>query len=603
MSQKITKNILEEILKLYERICSIKLNDFDKLISVKKSYYNLFKTCRKFNQLDTAEETDDIDFLKRDLSGNFIEEIKKLEKVLYNKLQDIFIDYSINKNLRDYYQLKFFYAFKKFHQFYYNSDISKEELKLMKSRILTLKKTLPPENKIPNDFKRTVIQSIKQQLELYKNIIAKDYYEIRNIFRWYNKEIRIYFNSIFSDKTTGDILIYTYITDKNSIYIYPKKITVLPSQHLNIEEINKEIEFSIRTIYYRKFFRDKDYLKLTEISPLDEVINLFWKSASRNEQLELLIYFYELLGYRLKNSNNHETFYLNRTKFENINVKNLNGDVRELLFFPKNTFFDSSDLNEIIHSIKTKNILKKDTFLTLFSANNISLGNKKSPTANISLITLKNIASILAKLKILNLFNPYLKRKILEKNPSELKLIVQNEIKGEKLLKNVADFNLKEKTWKQFEELVENVFYFLFKDSFKTYYTRKQYSDYKGHRRYDLLIANVNPKIGFWKNCKNDYNSKIIIVDFKNYNEDIGQDTIHMFSKYLNNKKGNFGIIVSKSGINKSGEEEQRIKYFDDNKLIIHLSSEDLLKMISYKKNNQSPEDILDDKIISICTS
>jgi len=597
MGKKITKDIVEDIIKLYEKICFIKFNDFNKLSFIKKSYYNLFKMCKKFNQLDTSKKRNDIEFLKRDLSNNFITESKKLEKLLYYKLQDIFIGYSISKNLRDYYQSRIFYSFAKFHK-----TIPKKELKAWKSEILVLKKTLQPDDKIPNDFKKTLIKSIKQQLELYKNIIVKNFYEIRNVFHWYNKEIRIYFNSILKDKME-DFSIYTYSSDKNSIYIYPKRITMLPSQDLNIEEINKEADFSLRTIYSKEFVKGLNILRINRSSPLEEVINLFWKSASKNEQLELLVYFYELLGYKLENSRDPEIFYLTKTGFESMNVEDSDDNAERLLFFPNNTYFNSSDLDKIIHSINEKNILEEDTFLTLFSANNISFEKEKLPIANVSLMTLNNIISILAKLKILNLFNPYLKKKILEKNPSELKMLIKNEIKGEKLLKDLADFNFKKGNWKQFEELVENIFCFLFKNSFKTYSTKRQYSDYKGHRRYDLLIVNINPKVDFWKNCKNEYNSKIIIVDFKNYSEDIGQDTVHMFSKYLTQKKGNFGIIVSKSGINKSGKEEQRIKYFDDNKLIIHLSSEDLFKMISYVKNNQSPEDILDEKIVNICIS
>ena len=367
MSQNITKNILENILKLYEKTCAIKSNNFNKLFSLKKTYYDLFKKCKNFNQLDTYKETNDIDFLERELSDNFIEEIKKLEKVLYLKITDFFIGYSINKNLRDYYQSRFFYSLKKFHNFYYNQNILEKDLELEKAIILELKEVLPIDYKISNDFKKSLISSITQQLKIYKNIIDKDFFDIRNLFRFYNKEIRIYINSIHIDKDIIDIAVYAYSSDKDSIYIYPNKITVLPSLDLNVEEINKKADFTLRIISSEKYFKMINLLRITDNSPLEEVVNLFWRSASRDEQLEFLRYFYELLGYELKHSQHSEIFYLDKIQFENINKKNKKNGEKRLFFLPNKTYFDSTDLIKKFHSLNSKNILDKDSFITLFS--------------------------------------------------------------------------------------------------------------------------------------------------------------------------------------------------------------------------------------------
>lgn len=294
MAQNITKNIVENILKIYEKICSIKSEDFNKLISIKNSYYDLYKTCKKYNQLATSDGNDYIDFLERNLSSNFVEEAIKIERTLYLKISEIFINYSIDKKLKDYYLSRFLYSLSKFNIVYNNLDISKGELKKLKNKITESKKILPVAERIPNDFKKALILSLNQKMGLYKNTIIKEFYEIKELLKWYDKDIRIYFSSRFND-----IIIYAYNSSKNSIHIYPKKITVLPSLDLNIEEINKRTCFSLRTIFPRKDLNKDDYLKSIESSPLKEVINLFWKSASRDEQLEFLTYIYELLGFKL----------------------------------------------------------------------------------------------------------------------------------------------------------------------------------------------------------------------------------------------------------------------------------------------------------------
>ena len=46
-----------------------------------------------------------------------------------------------------------------------------------------------------------------------------------------------------------------------------------------------------------------------------------------------------------------------------------------------------------------------------------------------------------------------------------------------------------------------------------------------------------------------------------------------------------------------SGIKEQRIRYYDNNQLIIVLDQNDIIEMINYKINNQYPEEILERKI------
>ena len=71
-------------------------------------------------------------------------------------------------------------------------------------------------------------------------------------------------------------------------------------------------------------------------------------------------------------------------------------------------------------------------------------------------------------------------------------------------------------------------------------------------------------------------------------------------SRYLNPKRGNFAIVVTQKGINESGKKEQNIKYYDENKLIIHLDQRDIIEMINYRINNQFAEDILEQKVVEI---
>jgi len=215
--------------------------------------------------------------------------------------------------------------------------------------------------------------------------------------------------------------------------------------------------------------------------------------------------------------------------------------------------------------------------------------------AKINIISLNDIAKILSELEIFEFIKPFLIRNIKMKDAKLILQAQKNKEQGDNFKKKILSFS--ESNWKAFEKLMEEIFKYLFKSSFKAYFAKPQFSEYEGHRKMDLVISNVNPIHEFWINRKKEEAAKRIIIDFKNYSRKITSSTIRSVTKYLHDKKGNFAIIMSKKGMDDSGIKEQRIRYYDKNQLIIVLDQNDIIEMINYKINNQYPEEILERKI------
>lgn len=177
-------------------------------------------------------------------------------------------------------------------------------------------------------------------------------------------------------------------------------------------------------------------------------------------------------------------------------------------------------------------------------------------------------------------------------------MLVRKQI-GKQLITEISKIQSGHKNFKKFEILVNRIFEYLFKDSFRQYFAEPHSVDYEGHQIRDLIISNISPIKEFWKERKKEQNAKQIIVDSKNYTNSITKREINSIAQYLNKNYGNFGIVVSRKESDNSAKKEQKIK-FADNKLIIHLSENDLISLILHKINNQEVEDLLERKIHEI---
>ena len=124
----------------------------------------------------------------------------------------------------------------------------------------------------------------------------------------------------------------------------------------------------------------------------------------------------------------------------------------------------------------------------------------------------------------------------------------------------------------------------------------------KNHRR-DLIVSNYfKDSTSFWAEVKQSYHSKAIIVDFKNYSDKLNTNTFFSVSKYTTKKVGQFALVFSRKGLDKTAIKEQR-ELYANGKLLIEFNDVELREMILEKIIGNDPLDRLKSKEFEIITS
>ncbi|MCK4402326.1 MAG: hypothetical protein KAV98_00935 [Dehalococcoidia bacterium] len=113
------------------------------------------------------------------------------------------------------------------------------------------------------------------------------------------------------------------------------------------------------------------------------------------------------------------------------------------------------------------------------------------------------------------------------------------------------------------------------------------------HRR-DIIYPMSLGEGGFWGYLQISYSASHIIVDAKNYGDELPKDQVVITSKYFGAKKlGNFGLIISRRGPSKSAKKEQFDRWLHHDEMIICLSDADLEEMVALKQAGNEPEVVL----------
>jgi hypothetical protein len=95
-----------------------------------------------------------------------------------------------------------------------------------------------------------------------------------------------------------------------------------------------------------------------------------------------------------------------------------------------------------------------------------------------------------------------------------------------------------------------------------------------------------------------------IIVECKNYTEPLKENQTIISSKYLDRKKlTRLGLMVTRRGLHQGGIKAQENQWIRDDKMIICLRDEDLIKMLELKENNDEPWKVIDNLIRQFLSS
>lgn len=139
---------------------------------------------------------------------------------------------------------------------------------------------------------------------------------------------------------------------------------------------------------------------------------------------------------------------------------------------------------------------------------------------------------------------------------------------------------------REFEQIGSEIFHKLFSPQLGQPHEQERTQD--GSIIRDGIFP-IEQRTGVWDTVSYKYNSIAVIVDYKNYTDEIGTDEVSQMERYTNEAIGNFGIIWARNGYN-TGAHTTRIRAASHNKkLILIFSDEQFLEMCKLKDQNQSP--------------
>lgn len=147
----------------------------------------------------------------------------------------------------------------------------------------------------------------------------------------------------------------------------------------------------------------------------------------------------------------------------------------------------------------------------------------------------------------------------------------------------------------EYEKVCTRIIKYLFEPEFSKFSEQHKTGD--SMFRMDILCA-LKGTTEFWRMLTHFYKTKFIVFEFKNYAKKIQQNLIYVTDKYLFNPAlRNVAFIISRKGFDKHAHEAAMGILKDSGKLIIDLTDDDLLTMITLKQGGEEPSDYLLDKV------
>lgn len=148
---------------------------------------------------------------------------------------------------------------------------------------------------------------------------------------------------------------------------------------------------------------------------------------------------------------------------------------------------------------------------------------------------------------------------------------------------------------KKYEKLCTDIIKYLFKTDFTKMV--EQHSTEDQMFKMDL-ICGLKGTAEFWNILKEHYNTRFVVFEFKNYEEEINQNLIYITEKYLYKATlRNVAIIISRKGFSNNAHKAANGILTENGKLIIDLCDNDLITMLRMKADKEDASDYILDKL------
>lgn len=154
---------------------------------------------------------------------------------------------------------------------------------------------------------------------------------------------------------------------------------------------------------------------------------------------------------------------------------------------------------------------------------------------------------------------------------------------------------------RKYEKICTSIIKYLFETEFLR--ISEQHNTEDDMFRMDMLCS-LKGTTEFWKFLIRFYHTKFVVFEYKNYTDYITQNLIYITEKYLFPiALRNVAFIISRKGFDANAQKAALGCLRESGKLIISLTDEDLLHMLSMKENGEEPSDYLLDQVESFLMS
>jgi hypothetical protein len=588
----ITRIHFEKLVNLFDSLCKIQQNEIIKFVKLKTELFALLTEISNYRLLEIDLPQKCLEIAASEDCNDFSEEQRLLVVHLADQLCNLLIGkiwyggelmYHLNRITISSYHLPD-HVKKEINKFEgsesdgmklrfnlkNNGDYEQAIKKLIDQNEVLVDSTLNKYKKIDDGIYALIFKQLKESISSYRSYINTHYPSIANHFSFNNKLVKAY----LCDERKNDIVcrVQSYTNDSDiSIYLDYYINDFCPRPPYNFEKIDYPLSSWSWFGVNKKNWKLPSNVFSTNIIH-KELLNLYLQNIDESELVKFVCFFLKTQNLKVEINQKDQTYLT----IDEIHTKEY------LKIFHKNEIAEK-DFTLILEKMKDcplgyhKQVLfttkPDDIILNMFEENKISIRHITDLTNRY----FENNHSELIHLYIksrLNFFN------INQSNKTEQGLLLIKELKNCPLGKS---------GWSSYEKIGSEIFKFLFADSFLQYICETQASNDEDSLRRDLIVHNnYKSNVSFWSRINADFKAKILIVEFKNYKEELSYDTMFSTTKYLRNKSGNFILLLSRNG-GKSKLLEQQKELLNEGKLIISLDDQEIIEMIEEKINGRNP--------------
>ena len=151
--------------------------------------------------------------------------------------------------------------------------------------------------------------------------------------------------------------------------------------------------------------------------------------------------------------------------------------------------------------------------------------------------------------------------------------------------------------WRRFEDACVDTLRFLFIPPLKE--PLLQPRSYSGIDRRDAVFPNRNLELGNnWGHLYRELGARLVLFEFKNYDvNEIGKDEVNQTLNYLSRPMGRLAIMCCNRLPNRAADIRRNSIYSEDQKVILFLTTDNLIEMLAIKERGEEPSDLILDLV------